>query len=580
MTKVADTMSESVSHKFERRFFDAEEHAMWMGSGSSGGKAQGLAALDHVLKEGFDHDRFPGITVDIPAFTVLRTDVFDAFLSQNGLEETAFSGRSDDFIAHEFQKASLPADVVGDLRALIAQAHTPLAVRSSSLLEDALFQPFAGIYATKMIPNNQPDPDERFHKLVEAIKLVYASTFSGSAKDYIKATGRSARDEKMAVIIQEVIGRRFGGRFYPQASGVARSYNFYPSGRAKPEDGVVSLALGLGKTIVDGGKCWTYSPKSPSATPPYSSIDELMEQTQSRFWAVNMGKPPAYDPIRETEYLCEPGLPDAEEDGALRNIASAYDPRSDRLSPGLAAPGPRVVNFAGLLVHKSFPLNDIVRQVLSLCHEEMKGPVEIEFATTFDPDRVGFLQVRPVVVSAEEVDIEEKEMTDDRILLASVNVLGNGVVEGITDVVYVKPDEFEARQTPAIAAELEMLNRRLLDEERPYLLIGFGRWGSSDPWLGIPVNWGGVCGARVIVEATLPKMDIELSQGSHFFHNLTSFRVSYFCVPHTGPYHIRWDLLCRQETETELRFVRHARLSSPLRVKVDGRHSRGVISFT
>ena len=572
-------MSESISHKFDRKFFDSEEHAMWIGSGSFGGKAQGLASIAGVLKTEFDHGNFEGITVDIPAFTVLRTDIFDAFLKQNGLEEIAYSDRDDDFIAHEFQKASLPVEIVGDLRALISQVHSPLAVRSSSLLEDALFQPFAGIYATKMIPNNQPSPDERFRKLTEAIKLVYASTFSSSAKDYIKATGRPPQDEKMAVVIQEVIGRRFGDRFYPQVSGVARSYNFYPTGRSKPEDGVVSLALGLGKTIVDGGKCWTYSPRSPSATPPYSSIDELMEQTQSRFWAVNMGKPPAYDPIRETEYLAEPGLLDAEKDGTLCNIASTYDPRSDRLSSGLAVQGPRVVNFSGILAHREFPLNDIVQHMLTMSQRALGAPVEIEFAATLDPARVGFLQVRPMVVSDEEVDIRESELEGDHLLVASERVLGNGVVEGIKDVVYVKPEEFESRHTQAIAVELETINRNLLGEGRPYLLIGFGRWGSSDPWLGIPVNWGSVCGAKVIVEATLPKMDIELSQGSHFFHNLTSFKVSYFCVPHTSPYQIRWEWLGMQAVRTDLRFVRHVQFSSALQVKVDGKHGRGVISY-
>ena len=580
MTMDAELKSENVSHKFDRKFFDSEERSMWIGSGSFGGKAQGLASIDNVLTTEFKHDLFEGITVDIPAFTVLRTDVFDAFLRQNGLEELAYSGRSDDFIAHEFQKASLPVEIVGDLRSLIAQVHTPLAVRSSSLLEDALFQPFAGIYNTKMIPNNQPSADERFRKLTEAIKLVYASTFSSSARDYVKATGRAPQDEKMAVIIQEVIGKRFGERFYPQVSGVARSYNFYPTGRAKPEDGVVSLALGLGKTIVDGGKCWTYSPKSPSATPPYSSIDELMEQTQSRFWAVNMGKPPAYDPIHETEYLSELQLSDAETDGALRNIASTYDSRSDRVSPGLSAQGPRILNFAGTLVLKAIPLNDIVQHMLSMSQRALNAPVEIEFAATYDPDRVGFLQVRPMVVSDEKVDIQDSELMDDHLLVASERVLGNGVVSGIRDVVYVKPDVFEAKHTPAIAAELEKINRKLLEEGRPYLLVGFGRWGSSDPWLGIPVNWGGVCGAKVIVEATLPKMDIELSQGSHFFHNLTSFKVSYFCVPHSGPYQIRWEWLDRQEIKTDLRFVRHVQPSSALQVKVDGRHGRGIISFT
>lgn len=565
------------SGEFRRLFFDPERRWTWIGSGKIGGKASGLEFIDDVLTSRVHPSAGSAIEVGIPSFTVLRTGIFDAFLERNHLADIAYSDAPDDMIAHAFLKATLPAEFLGDLHGLIKDVHTPLAVRSSSLLEDAMYQPFAGIYVTKMIPNNQPSPDVRFQQLVEAVKLVYASTMFRSAKDYIRATGRQPQDEKMAVLIQEVVGTRFGDRYYPEISGVARSYNFYAVGRARPEDGVVSLALGLGKTIVDGGTCWTYSPRYPGIAPPFATPRELMNQTQTSFWAVNMGKPPAYDPMRETEYLVQPGLAAAEEDGTLRHLASTYDPQRDKITSGLSAKGPRILNFAGILVAKEIPLNELVKSLLLLCQETVGAPVEVEFAVTLQPLRLGFLQVRPMVVSNEEVSIGDEELHGEKVLVSSDTVLGNGIFSGITDVVYVKPSTFEAKHTPQIVRELETINRTLFTGNRPYLLLGFGRWGSSDQWLGIPVNWGQVCGARVIVEATLPTMDVELSQGSHFFHNLTSFKVGYFCVPHCGDYKIRWELLDSLPGESEMQFVRHIRLHSALTVKVDGRRGKGVI---
>jgi hypothetical protein len=564
--------------EFKRNFFDVERRLTAIGSGSIGGKASGLAFINEILSTNFNASEHPQFEISIPSFTVIRTDVFDAFLDRNNLRELALSNTPDDVIALEFQKAHLPAEILGDLRAIIDKVHTPLAVRSLSLLEDALYQPFAGVYTTKMIPNNQLNPDMRFQKLMEAIRLVYASTFSRSAKDYLKIIGRSFSEEKMAVIIQEVVGKRHGDRFYPEISGVARSYNFYSMGRANPEDGVIDLALGLGKTIVDGGKCWTYSPAYPNISPPYASARMMMDQTQTEFWCVNMGKPSAYDPIRETEYLLHSTLQDAEEDGTLRYIASAYDPQSDKISMSLHIAGPRIVNFPGVLVLKEVPLNDVLKSLLAISEKALESPVEIEFAVSFDPYRVGFLQVRPMVVSHEKVELAETELEGKHVLIASEKVLGNGILNTIRDIVYVKPRQFEAKHTPRIALELELINRKLLETGTQYLLIGFGRWGSSDPWLGIPVNWGQVCGAKVIVEATRPNMDVELSQGSHFFHNLTSFEVSYFSVPHSGKYSIDWDWLEQQPSEEETEFVRRVKLQKPLTVKVDGRNSRGIIS--
>jgi hypothetical protein len=568
--------------RFDREFFDSSEDFTYIGSGEFGGKASGLAFARRLIAEGISEDEWDGMVINIPRLTVVTTTVFDAFMSRNKLFDVAYSDAPDDRIAHAFQKASFPTEYVGDLMALIKKVHQPLAVRSSSLLEDALYHPFAGVYATKMIPNNQLDVETRFKRLAEAVKFVWASTYFKEAKAYIRSTDQSIESEKMAVVIQEVVGMRHGERFYPNLSGVARSYNFYPQGHAKPEQGVVDLALGLGKTIVDGGLCWTYSPAFPRAKPPFASAREMVKLTQSEFWAVNMGKPPAYDPIKETEYMVQPGLSEAESDDALRFVASTYNAESDRLSPGTGMDGPRVLNFAPILDLNELPLNNLVKTLLKLCEDAVGAPVEMEFAMTLDsrrdlPPRFGFLQVRPMMVSNEQVEIDEEAMRGDNVLAASDRVLGNGTVNTIMDIIYVRPEVFEARNTRVIAEQIAQINKRLAEEKRPYLLVGFGRWGSSDPWLGIPVNWSEISAAKAIVEATLPEMNVDLSQGSHFFHNLSSFQVSYFPVRHDGDFEVDWNWLERQNTIAETPFVKHVRLSEPLRIQVDGRSGRGVI---
>lgn len=565
--------------RFDRHFFDGGERFTAIGSGSCGGKAAGLLFMRDALAGAFEAACFPTVDVAIPTLTVITTEMFDRFMGANRLCDLARSEASDERIALAFQQADLPVELLGDLRALITQVHTPLAIRSSSLLEDALYRPFAGVYATKMIPNNQPDADTRFRKLVEAVKFVYASTFFRDARRYVQATEHTIEDEKMAVIIQEVVGRRHRDRFYPDVSGVGRSYSFYRTGAARPEDGVITLALGLGRTIVDDGMGWSYSPAYPRIAPAYGSIDQLLDQTQSEFWAVNMGKPPAYDPINEVEYLVRGSIADAEHDGTLRYVASTFDPDRDRLTPGVSAHGPRALTFAPILQLDEWPLNEVVHDLLRICEQALEAVVEIEFAVTFDGRRarLGFLQVRPMVVSDQGVDIGEDDMRGTDVLVASDRVMGNGLVNTIRDVVYVRPDRFEARHTATIAQELGAFNLVLMDEGHPYLLIGFGRWGSADPWLGIPVGWGQIAGARAVVEASLPTMNVELSQGSHFFHNISSFEVSYFSVRHDAAGRIAWAWLDQQPVVAETEYVRHVRLARPLVVKVDGRTGRGVI---
>ncbi len=567
--------------RFNRKFFEAGRPWSWIGDGSPGGKAGGLIAVSRMLgSASSDGTVIEGLPVSIPTFTVIRTGVFDAFIEQNRLLDLALSDASDTEIAQGFIRANLPAELLGDLRAIVDEVRTPLAVRSSGLLEDALFEPFAGVYATKMIPNNQASPDLRFQKLVEAIKLVYATVFFRSAKNYIRKVGRTVTDEKMAVMLQEIVGTRSADRHYPDVSGVARSYNYYALGDRQPRDGVVSLALGLGKTIVDGDACWLYAPSHPAASPPVGSVGELIDTSQSEFWAVAMGGNPPYDPVNEAEFLERYNIADAERDDRLNLIASTYDPQSERLRPGTSTAGPRVLNFSGLLVECELPLNDVVRRLLKNCEEFVGAPVEIEFALTLQPARFGFLQVRPMVVSDDVVVIADAELTGEGVLAASAAALGNGTDETIRDVVYIRPDRFDLANSRAIAADVDLLNARLVSEGRPYLLIGFGRWGSSDPWLGIPVAWDQVSGAKVIIEAAHAHRAVDLSQGSHFFHNLISFRVIYFSLSASGDPPVDWAWLDAQECVSETERVRHVRFPSPLTVKVDGRTKKGLIRRT
>lgn len=561
-------------------FLNSNKKITYIGTGNLGGKAKGLVDINEVLQNEIDSELYPEIILDIPAMTVTRTDIFDAFMKRNNLYKIALSDYPDDRIAHAFQKASLPFEILGDLRSLISQVNSPLAIRSSSMLEDSQHEPFAGIYGTKMTPNNQPDATSRFNKLIEAIKYVYASTFFKAAKDYMKATAHSIEDEKMAVIIQEVIGEKHDTRYYPELSGVARSYNYYAFGNASPEDGIVNLALGLGKTIVDGGTSWSFSPAFPKADPPFGSISDMLKNTQNNFWAVNMGKAPAYDPVNEAEYMVNENISFAEKDKTLKYIASTLDSNSGRIITGIGKNGPRLLNFAPILRLNNIPLVDLVSKMLKVCEEAVKETVEVEFAMTFHenkPHRLGFLQVRPMVVSTEEVVVEKEELTGNNVLCSSTSVLGNGTNNNITDVVYVKTNDFNAGLTYKVANDIEKVNNKMVAENRPFLLIGYGRWGTSDAWAGIPVDWGQISGAKVIVEAPLAGMNSELSQGSHFFHNVTGFGVLYFSVPYSGEFPIDWDWLNNIEAEIETDLIRHVKLTEPLSVKVDGRCGNGVI---
>jgi len=566
---------------FNRNFFNSEETISCIGDGSIGGKARGLAFIQKTIVEKINKENFSEVEFDIPRFVVLRTQIFDLFMERNNLYKIAHSDRADVSIVQSFLQAELPVEILGDLLSIAEQFRVPLAIRSSSLLEDNQYEPFAGIYATKMIPNNQPNSDARFHKLVEAIKYVFASTFFRESKNYFKITSHRIQEEKMAVIIQEVVGQRYDERFYPNISGVLRSYNHYPSGKAKPHDGVANLALGLGKTVVDDGIAWSYSPAYPNAPTPFAGTGDMLKSTQTKFWAINMSPLTEYNPVSETEFMINANLSDADYDNTLNYIASTYDISSDKFIMGTDIQGPRCVNFLQLLSMNEFRFNELIRKVLNICEDEMNCPVEIEFAVNISKTRkkmhFGFLQVRPMVLSDENVELSEEELFDKDVLIASNRTMGNGIVNNIKDIVFVKPEVFNKQDTKIIASQISNINKDLADSSRPYLLIGFGRWGSSDPWLGIPIEWAQISGAKVIVEATLSGMNVELSQGSHFFHNLTSFKVNYFTTSFDGQYKIDWEWLNQQEIITETDLIKHVKTISPLKIIISGQSGRGVI---
>jgi hypothetical protein len=432
-----------------------------------------------------------------------------------------------------------------------------------------------------MIPNNQTDTDSRFRALDAAIRFVFAATYFKAARDYFEGTGHDHAGEKMAVILQEVVGSRHGDRFYPRMSGVARSFNYYPSGAARPTDGVVNLALGLGRHIVDGGLCWSYSPAFPAAPPPFRDVGDRLRSTQTGFWAVNMGPPPLPDPLRETEYLIQADLETAGEDGVLDHLVSTYDHAADRLRMGRTGGGPVVLDFAPILVGETLPLNGLMRRLFPLAERTAGCPVELEFALDDDQDRPGevrlcLLQMRAMATPDETQRVAPVELGGAGVVVAADRALGNGIRDDLADVVYLKPEAFQAAKTPVIAAEVEAFNRRLRRDGRPYVLIGFGRWGSSDPWLGVPVDWGQISGAQVIVETSTSGMSPDPSQGAHFFHNLIGLGIYYLTASNLGG-RVDWEWLDAQPATDESAHVRHVRLPRPLTARVDGLAGLGVL---
>ena len=566
---------------FKRDRFDAYSHFARIGDGSLGGKGRGLAFLDNIIKTHPEFNEFEGVKVSIPKTVVLCTDVFDQFMDNNNLYQLALSDAPDEEILQAFIKAQLPDQFIDDFKTFFEAIRHPIAIRSSSLLEDSHYQPFAGIYSTYMIPYLD-DKDEMLRMLAAAIKSVYASVYFKDSKAYMTATRNVIDQEKMAVILQEVVGKQYGDHFYPNFSGVLRSINYYPLGYEKSEEGIASLALGLGKYIVDGGQTLRVSPYHPTQVLQTSDMEIALRQTQTQFYALDMKRVGVDFKVDDGFNILKLKVKDAENDGALNFIASTYDANDRVIRDGLYDGGRKIVSFNGVLRHGVFPLPELLK--LSMHHgaDSMRRPVEIEFACTLNDDRTGefyLLQIRPIVDSKQVLDQDIMTIPDDKCLLRSHNSLGHGVSDDIVDVVYVKTDEnFTASDNPVVAMEVERINKKFLADGKNYVLVGPGRWGSSDSWLGVPVKWPHISAAKLIVETTLKNYSVDPSQGTHFFQNLTSFGVGYFTIDENkGMGFFRKEILDAMPAVEETPHVRHVRFSKPLHIMMDGMKQEGLV---
>jgi hypothetical protein len=566
---------------FRRDRFDSYSHFARIGDGSLGGKGRGLAFLDNIVKRHPEFNQFENAKVMIPKTVVLCTDVFDEFMESNNLYHIALSDAPDEEILRHFLRAQLPDAYIADFFTFFEATKSPIAIRSSSLLEDSHYQPFAGIYSTYMIPYLE-DKYQMLQMLAAAIKSVYASVYYRDSKSYMTATSNVIDQEKMAVILQEVVGKQYGSHFYPNISGVLRSLNYYPVGDETSEEGIASLALGLGKYIVDGGLTLRVSPYHPTQIMQMSDMEIALKETQTKFYALDMDNVSHEFKVDDGFNILKLKVKEADKDGSLRYIASTYDPYDQMIRDGYYEGGRKIISMNGVLQHGIFPLPEILQMSMKYGAESMRRPVEIEFACNVNDDRTGefyLLQIRPIVDSKQVLDEDLGSISDDKCLLRSHNSLGHGISEDVVDVVYVKADEdFSAINNPAIADDIERINRKFLDEGKNYVLIGPGRWGSSDYWLGIPVKWPHISAARVIVEAALKNYHVDPSQGTHFFQNLTSFGVGYFTVnAYSGDGVYQQSLLDSMPAVEETQYVRHVRFERPLKIMMDGMSQEGVV---
>lgn len=568
---------------FDRGKFDRYAHFARIGDGSLGGKGRGLAFLDHIIKVHPEFNQLSGMTVQIPKTLVLCTDVFDQFMEQNDLYEIALSDTPDEEILHRFLEGQLPDSYIEDFFTFFEATHSPIAIRSSSLLEDSHYQPFAGIYSTYMIPQLD-DKEEMLKMLAAAIKSVYASVFFRDSKAYMTATSNVIDQEKMAVILQEVVGNNYDGRFYPNLSGVLRSLNFYPIGNEKAEEGIASLALGLGKYIVEGGQTLRVSPYHPEKVLQTSELHIALRDTQNTFYALDMNHVGTDFQVDDGFNMLHLKVKDAVKDGSLNFIASTYNADDQLIRDGLYEGGRKLITFNGLLRQGIIPFPQVLQMSMKFASEAMRRPVEIEFACNINADRTAdfyLLQIRPIVDSKQELLEDITAVTDEKCLIRSHNSLGHGTSEEITDVLYVKYDDtFSAADNVKIAEEIGRINQKFVDEGRNYVLIGPGRWGSSDSWLGVPVKWPDISAARIIVEVALKNYRVDPSQGTHFFQNMTSFGVGYFTVDTNLPGEggiIHKEMLDVMPAVEETARVRHVRFDRPLRILMDGMKQEGVV---
>lgn len=567
---------------FNRSRFDKYAHFARIGEGSLGGKGRGLAFLDGIIKSHPEFQQYEGVKVQIPKTVVLCTDVFDAFMEQNNLYQIALSDASDEEILQAFLKAQLPDAFIDDFLTFFEATKSPIAIRSSSLLEDAHYQPFAGVYSTYMIPCLE-NKQQMLQMLAAAIKSVYASVYFRDSKAYMTATSNVIDQEKMAVILQQTVGKQYGQRFYPNLSGVLRSINFYPVGDETSEEGIASLALGLGKYIVDGGQTLRVSPYHPHQVMQMSEMEKALRETQTRFYALDMSNVGEDFKVDDGFNILKLRVKEAYADGALQHIASTFDPNDQIIYDGLYEEGRKIISFAGVLQHDVLPLPQILQMSMKYGEGGMRRPVEIELAGNINADGTGeiyLLQIRPIVDAKQNLDQDIASIDEDSCLIRTNASLGHGIIEDIYDVVYVKTgDNFTAVNNPTIAMEMEVMNRKFLNSGEGYVLIGPGRWGSSDPWLGIPVKWPHISHARLICEVDLPGNHVDPSQGTHFFQNLTSLGVGYFTLAGDN-YILKKELLESMPAVEETQYLRHVRFKSPLRVLMDGMKQMGAVVLT
>jgi len=555
-----------------------------IGDGSIGGKARGLAFLDTLIMRSKVFDKYDDVVVTIPRTVVLCTDVFDEFIEENDLYKVALSPTlNDQEILEKFTQARLPFRIHEDLYAFISVINNPVAVRSSSLLEDSHYQPFAGIYSTYMIPFTRNDERRMIEMLSDAIKSVYASAFFKDSKAYMSATLNIIDEEKMAIVLQEVCGEQYNNRFYPSFSGVARSINFYPIEPEKSEDGIANVALGLGKYIVDGGLTLRFSPKYPNKILQLTSPEMALRETQRIFYGLDLESSSFKPSVDDGANLLKMKVKEAEIDNSIGQIASTFDFNNGVLRDGVQHDGKKVITFANILKHNVFPLAEILDNALKIGQKEMNKPVEIEFAVNLSknsesPSVFNLLQIRPIVDNRETMVVNLDDVKHENSIIHSNSALGNGIIDNLTDLVYVKPDSFDPSKNAIIAEDVGKLNSEFLKEDKNYILIGPGRWGSTDPWLGIPVKWPQISAARVIVESGLENYRIDPSQGTHFFQNLTSFRVGYFTInPYINDGFYDLEFLHKFVPFYEDEFLKHIRFDRPVVVKIDGRKNVGII---
>lgn len=583
LKKLRQRRQKGVVVNFDPVDFDLETDFFKIGNGSLGGKARGLAFISTMLRNNLDiHRSFDSVRIFVPQTLVITTEGFDAFIEKNDLKYLSRADISDEDVATKCKRARLPKWITGQLRAYLERVHYPLAVRSSSLLEDAQFRAYAGLYRTYMVPNDYPDLDQRLEQLITAIKLIYASTYFNSPKVFSRRVGQRVEEEKMAIIIQQLVGERQGNYFYPAISGVAQSYNYYPFSKMKPEEGIINIALGLGKMVMEGEKTLRFSPRYPQLLPQMAKVDDILRNSQQVFYALKMGESAAELEINEDTTLELRDVMDALEESALKQLTSTYIAEEHRIRDTISMPGRRVLTFAQVLKYDLFPLAKLLSEILNMGEHGMGCPVEVEFSVNLSRSNdqqpeFAILQVRPMTALEETmtVDINSEEIAGA--LCYSTRALGNTDRDDITDVLYVKPDAFDPARTREIAAEIGTLNAELTEKDRKYLLVGPGRWGSADRWLGIPVQWADISGIGAIVETFSGKLTVESSQGSHFFHNITTLGINYITVDQKGESFWDWDRLADLPKVRESTYMVHACAVHPIRIKVDGRKSECVI---